>query len=136
MCGTHGFRTSHQNRVVDEIGGAVDHAFAAGEFTVGPHHHEIRDPRLVVGNAIPEHPETIFLLRIACADVSVTEISPAQGSEDAVAECNGDLALLTDLFGRSGLVFSQRDDVFTHEFPQTFWVQSSLARHPSLFSRE
>ena len=120
MRGADGFRTSHQNRVVDEIGGAVDHACAGRDFTVGPHHHEIRDARLVVGNAMPEHPETILLLRIACADVSVTKISPAQGSEDAVAECNIDLALLTDLFGRSRLVFSEGDDVFAHEFPRAF----------------
>jgi hypothetical protein len=95
----HGVRPGLEDRVVDVIGSHVDEALALHKRGIGAHEDEVCQRGFVVGDPVAEEPEAVRAFRVPGTDVPVTEVAPALGGEQAVAEGDLGLALLSDLLG-------------------------------------
>ena len=90
--------SSFVDRHVDVVRRRVDLAAARDHRTVGTDEHEVADRRLAERHAIPEQPETVGALRVACRDVTIALFAPMHRSEQSVGECEPTTAADTELF--------------------------------------
>ena len=85
-----------QDRVVDVVGGQIGSPAAALHRAVRLHEHQLLRRCLAERRVDIEQPEAIGAFGVACADMPVAEIAPAQRGEHPVAECYLPFALLAD----------------------------------------
>ena len=83
--GAHHIGAGGEDRLVDVEARPVDVAGSFHELAIGPHQDQVVRRRRRERDAVAKHPEAVAAFRVATADVSIAEVTPAEGAEDSVA---------------------------------------------------